>query len=58
MKVQHKNSQEIFDLTEPRYTKFNGMYGYLTMTKEEIFFIYNWNDELFRDTVTEQFNLI
>ena len=58
MKAQHTKSQEIFDLTEPRYTKFNGVYGYLVMGGEDVFFIYNWNCELFRDTVTEQFNIL
>lgn len=58
MKVRHKCSLETFNLSEPRYTKFNGMYGYLVISGENVFFIYNWNDELFRDTVTEQFEIL
>lgn len=58
MKVQHKCSLEVFDLSEPKYTKFSSVYGYLAMGGENVFFIYISNDDLFRDTVTEQFNII
>lgn len=30
MIVEHINSKERFDLSEPVYTKLNGVYGYLT----------------------------
>ena len=58
MKVQHKNSLEIFDLSEPTYTKFNSVYGYLVMGGEQVFFIYISNDDLFKDNVTEDYEII
>lgn len=58
MKVQHKNSQEIFDLAEPKYTKFNDVYGYLVMGGENVFFIYSRNDESFKSKVTRQFEIL
>ena len=40
MKAQHKNSQEVFDLSEIVYTKFFGMYGDLVMLiSKKIYFI-------------------
>ena len=40
MKVQHKNSQEVFNLSEPKYCKFFGVYGILIMTiRKEIYFV-------------------
>lgn len=40
MKVKHKNSQEVFDLSEIVYTKFFGTYGDLVMLiSKKIYFI-------------------
>ncbi len=58
MKVQHKCSLEIFDLSEPTYTKFSSVYGYLVMGGENVFFIYDCNEELFKDEVTEEFDIL
>lgn len=58
MKAQHKNSLETFDLSEPRYTKLNGLYGYLVMSGKQIFFISIWNDDLFKDDLTEDFTVL
>jgi len=57
MKVQHKNSLEIFDLSEPKYTKFSE-YGYLVNTNEKVFFITFHYDELFSDDVTDDFIIL
>lgn len=39
MKVIHKNSREEFDLSVPQYTKLFGMYGYLVMGANSVYFI-------------------
>lgn len=39
MKVRHKNSREVFDLTIPCYTKLNGMYGFLVQGGGGVYWI-------------------
>jgi len=39
MKVRHCYSLETFDLSEPQYTKLDGVYGLLVMGGKNIFFI-------------------
>jgi len=58
MKVRHCYSSETFDLSEPRYTKLYGVYGYLVIGEKQIFWIYNSNDELFSDNVTNDFIIL
>ncbi len=58
MKVQHKNSGEILDLSYPVYYKHNSVYGLLIMTiKEEIFFIEDAENDDFTD-VTNEFKIL
>ena len=58
MKVRHCYSLETFDLSEPRYTKLYGEYGYLVMGVNEVFWIYVSNEEMLRDTVTDDFIIL
>jgi hypothetical protein len=62
MIVQHKCSEEIFDLSEPNYGKhWNSIYGQLIMTiKKEILFFYQVDDATgteFED-LTGEFNIL
>jgi hypothetical protein len=58
MRVMHKNSKEIFNLDEPKYCKFFGMYGMLIMTiRKEIYFIVGADtDDL--HNITDEFEII
>lgn len=58
MKVKHKNSLEVFDLNEPRYCKFFGMYGILIMTiRKDIYFIVGAStDDL--HNITDEFEVL
>ena len=54
MLVRHKNSQELHDLTEPKYIKnSDSRYGYLVYADKKIFFICD-ND---LENVTDEYNL-
>lgn len=57
MKVQHKNSLEIFELTHPIPYK-NGVYGYLVGMSNKIFFIYSEEHAVDYYDVTEDFNIL
>ena len=58
MKVQHKNSQEVFDLDYVVYTKFFGMYGYLFITplKEVVFIVSVDNKNMYN--MTDEFEIL
>ena len=58
MKVQHKRGLNIYYLLAPNYIKYNSIYGYLVGMNDKIFFIYNSNDELFSDNVTDDFIIL
>lgn len=58
MKVVHKNSQDKFYLLAPNYIKLNSIYGYLVGMNKKVFFIYESNEELFSDDVTDDFEII
>jgi len=58
MKVQHKRGLDIYYLLAPNYIKYNSIYGYLVGMNDKIFFIYNSNDELFSDNVTDDFIIL
>jgi hypothetical protein len=56
MKVIHKNSKEVFDLSDIRYTKFYGLYGYLVLTiNKEIYFMVNSEDKIDFCVMTDEF---
>lgn len=57
MKVKHKNSQEVFVLDKPTYSKFH-LYGYLVGMNGKVFFIYNNNDLLDYYEVTDEFEIL
>ena len=42
MKIKHKNSGEIIDVTEPNYGKhYMSIYGYLFVNGQKVYFIYS-----------------
>jgi hypothetical protein len=57
MKVQHKNSLEVFELTEPIYTKYY-LYGYLVGMCGKIFFITSVEDNLDCIDITDDFIIL
>ena len=59
MKVQHKNSKEIFDISSPKYTKLFGSYGYLVMGLNSVFFIIDSDENLDNSMeVTDDFEIL
>lgn len=69
MKIQHKNSGEIFCTevdSQPYFRKINGMYGYIVITKEDrVLFIYAEYEESILDItrcryddITSEFDII
>lgn len=57
MKVQHKNSKEVFLLDKPIYCKFD-LYGYLVGIGGKVFFITSFEDRLEYDEVTDEFIIL
>lgn len=57
MKVQHKNSLEIFELTKPAYYKTH-LYGYLVGMNNKVFFITSFEDNLDYYEVTDDFIIL
>jgi hypothetical protein len=57
MKVQHKNSLEVFELTEPIYTK-HYLYGYLVGMCGKMFFITSVEDTLDCIDITDDFIIL
>lgn len=57
MKVIHKNSKEEFDLSNPRYYKYHGVYGLLVMGGSDVFFITDASDNDYV-CVTDDFEII
>ena len=56
MKVQHKNSLEVLDLSRPKYTKVNSMYGYLVAgAVGKVFFITCGCDDVVCEDVSEDY---
>lgn len=58
MKVIHKNSREEFDLSVPQYTKLFGMYGYLVMGANSVYFISDGDGLDNLTEVTESFEIL
>jgi hypothetical protein len=59
MRVKHKNSGEIIDLSAPNYGKhFNSIYGYLVLSCEKIYFFYTVDDEICKEDVTEEYRVL
>ena len=57
MKVKHKNSQEVFILDEPTYSKFH-LYVYLVGMGSKVFFITSFEDILDYIDITDEFEIL
>lgn len=61
MKIQHKNSKEIIDVTEPKYGKhWRNIYGYLTFNLTSVYFFYYDEKEkqIKTENVTSEYGFI
>lgn len=55
--LTHKNSGETYIYKEPIYTKLNSVYGYLTVSGYNVYFI--WNVETYHtvDNVSDEYSV-
>jgi hypothetical protein len=59
MKVKHKNSGEIVNLSEPNYGKhYASMYGFLVLSGSQIWFFYIIDDELHTENLTNEYEIL
>jgi len=58
MKVKHKNSGEIVNLSAPNYGKhFDSFYGFLVLSGSQIWFFYIIDDELYSENLTNDYEM-
>jgi len=58
MVIQHKNSGYQYIINDPRYIEIDGIYGYLVVLNQVIYFFYSTETGIDYEIVTEKFLLI
>jgi len=57
MKLKRKSNNEVYNLYEPLYLNWNGIYGYLVANNKKVYFFSAFSDSVEMDDVSEEFDL-